>query len=100
MLEYVVLPGVNDSVDELKAVAHWTRGMRCVVNLVPFNPFPGADFRAPTPDETRAAASTLRMHGVMATIRWPRGRAVNAACGQLALNDRVARTEEMTVGQP
>ena len=86
MIEYVILPGVNDTDAELAGVAQWTEGLSCVVNLVPFNPFPDAPFRAPTEAETRSVSARLRALGVMTTIRWPRGRAVNAACGQLALN--------------
>ncbi len=86
MIEYIVLPGVNDTPRELDGVVEWTQGLECVVNLVPFNPFPQASFRAPTDGEVRAVATHLRDAGVMVTIRWPRGRGVNAACGQLALN--------------
>jgi len=90
MIEYVILPGTNDTDAELAGVAEWTQGLSCVVNLVPFNPFPGAPFRAPTPEETRSVSTRLRAMGVMTTVRWPRGRAVNAACGQLALNQETS----------
>jgi 23S rRNA (adenine2503-C2)-methyltransferase len=86
MVEYIVIPGVNDTSEELKGVAAWTRDIECIVNLVPFNPFPRTQFRAPSRQETIAVARALQALGVMATIRWPRGRGVNAACGQLALN--------------
>ncbi len=86
MLEYVVLPGVNDTEGEAAGVARWVRGLRCVVNLVPFNPFGGAEFRSPSDEEVHRFAAQLRDGGVPVTIRWPRGRGVNAACGQLALN--------------
>ena len=90
MIEYVILPGVNDTDAELAGVAQWADGLACVVNLVPFNPFPNAPFRAPTPAETHSVSTRLRALGVMTTVRWPRGRAVNAACGQLALNHATA----------
>jgi 23S rRNA (adenine2503-C2)-methyltransferase len=85
MIEYVVLPGVNDTPEELAALAEWTRGLRCIVNLIPFNPFAGAPFRAPTVPEVEAVAAHLKAHKVPHSVRWPKGRAVAGACGQLAL---------------
>lgn len=85
MIEYVVLPGVNDSPDEIAALAAWTRGIACLVNLIPFNPFPGAPFRAPTAAEVGRVAEALAGLKVPHSVRWPRGRTVAGACGQLAL---------------
>lgn len=87
MLEYVVLPGVNDGPEDLAGLVAFATGLRALVNLIPFNPFPGAGFRAPTASEVERVEATLRRAGLMATIRWPRGRGANGACGQLALND-------------
>jgi 23S rRNA (adenine2503-C2)-methyltransferase len=87
MIEYVVLPGVNDTDAELAALAEWTRGIDCLVNLIPFNPFRGAPFRAPTVDEVNRAAAALKILRVPHTVRWPRGRGVDGACGQLALRE-------------
>lgn len=85
MIEYVVLPGVNDSPAEIDALADWTRDLPCLVNLIPFNPFAGAPFRAPTADEVLRVGAQLRQRRVPHSIRWPRGRGVAGACGQLAL---------------
>ena len=85
MLEYVVLPGINDSDEELDGLQAWQQGMRAVVNLIPFNPFPGAPYRSPTPDEVQSIYERLQNRGVPATVRWPRGRDADGACGQLAL---------------
>lgn len=85
MLEYVVLPGVNDTDEELDGVAAFVDGLYAVVNLIPFNPFAGAEFRTPTSDEVWAVHQGLRDRGVPAWIRWPRGRGAHGACGQLAL---------------
>ncbi len=87
MLEYVVLPGTNDTDAELDALAAWTRGLRCLVNLIPFNPFPGARNRSPTRAEVERVAERLHALRVPASVRWPRGRGVAGACGQLALTD-------------
>lgn len=87
MLEYVVLPGVNDSDAEIDALIAWHQGLRAVVNLLHFNPFPGAPFRAPTWEEVTRVQRRLRAVGIPATVRMPRGRAAAGACGQLALRE-------------
>lgn len=92
MIEYVVLPGVNDTDAELTALAAWIDGIDGLVNLIPFNPFQGAPFRAPTVDEVNRAAAKLKTLGVPHTVRWPRGRGVDGACGQLALRTAQAPT--------
>lgn len=90
MMEYVVLPGINDSPAELNALAQWMSGIQGVVNLIPFNPFPGAPYRPPTDDEVNAAWRQLKSLGVPNTVRWPRGRAAQGACGQLMLQPHPA----------
>lgn len=90
MLEYVVLPGLNDTVEELEALAGWTRGLACIVNLIPFNPFAGARFRTPTDGEVQRAADRLGALRVPCSVRWSRGGRVAAACGQLALVESAA----------
>lgn len=85
MVEYVVLPGVNDTPEELDGVAAFMDGLVGVVNLIPFNPFAGAPYRSPTDDEVVGMADRLRDRGVPTTVRWPRGRGAHGACGQLAL---------------
>lgn len=91
MLEYVVLPGVNDSPEELAALAEWTSGLRALVNLIPFNPFGEVGFRAPTEAEVLRVFQDLDARGVPTRVRWPRGRAVDGACGQLALREGAER---------
>ncbi len=85
MLEYVLLPGVNDSLEELNALAEWTQGLYCILNLIPFNPFPNALFRTPSAEESKRALKILRDLKVPTTLRRSRGAEVSAACGQLAL---------------
>lgn len=85
MVEYVVLPGVNDGDDDLDGVAAFMHGLRGIVNLIPFNPFPGAPFRSPTEAEVVDVHRRLTARGVFCRVRWPRGREASGACGQLAL---------------
>jgi len=98
MLEYVVLPGVNDSDTELDALHAWRDGMRAVVNLIPFNPFPGSPYRSPTTAEVKSVYERLQNRRVPATVRWPRGRDADGACGQLAL--REAQSSNANTSQP
>ena len=85
MLEYVVLPGVNDSPEELDAVAEFCTGLRALVNLIPFNPFKNSPFRSPTEAEVLAVDQGLKQRGVPCSIRVTRGREKSGACGQLAI---------------
>ena len=85
MLEYVVLPGVNDTEAELDGVAAFYRGLRALVNLIPFNPFPHAHFRSPTPEEVERVDRELKRRGVPCSMRVIRGRERAGACGQLAI---------------
>lgn len=86
MLEYVVLPGINDSDEEVEGLARFVVGLPAVVNLIPFNPFPGASYRSPTDDEIRSLWTRLKARGIPNTVRWPRGRQAQGACGQLMLS--------------
>jgi 23S rRNA (adenine2503-C2)-methyltransferase len=90
MVEVVALPGVNDGPADLDGIADFMRGLRGVVNVIPFNPFPSAPFRSPTDAEVLAMHRALSARGVLAKIRWPRGRGVAGACGQLMLAEPVA----------
>ena len=89
--EYVMLDGVNDSVqhaDELNALLE---GKPAKVNLIPFNPFAGNDFARTPADAIMRFQNRLRQHGLVATTRKTRGEDIDAACGQLAgkVSDRV-----------
>lgn len=82
--EYVLLAGVNDQPAHAEQLTALLQGLRCKVNLIPFNEFPGADFRRPSAEEVnRFQAILLRRH-LTATVRESRGRDIGAACGQLA----------------
>ncbi|MFK7929973.1 MAG: 23S rRNA (adenine(2503)-C(2))-methyltransferase RlmN [Myxococcota bacterium] len=85
MVEVVVLPGVNDGPADLDGIADFMVGLRGVVNLIPFNPFPGSPFTPPQPDQVLTMQRRLQDRGVRCNVRWPRGREVSGACGQLML---------------
>jgi 23S rRNA (adenine2503-C2)-methyltransferase len=82
--EYVMLDGENDGDEDARRLVTLLHGLRSKVNLIPFNPFPGAPHaRSPRPRIERFR-DHLHAHGVSATIRESRGDDIHAACGQLA----------------
>lgn len=91
-LEYVLLRGVNDTPDDARRLSGFARSLTCKVNLIAYNPHPYASF-VPTPDpgieEFRRwmlpTSSTI-------TVRWSKGRDIQAACGQLSTLDREERS--------
>ncbi|NGX14808.1 23S rRNA (adenine(2503)-C(2))-methyltransferase RlmN [Wenzhouxiangella sp. XN24] len=89
--EYVMLDGVNDGEADMRRLAKLLANRPAKVNLIPFNPFPGTDYRrSPLPVIERCRDQLLRK-GVRTTIRRTRGDDIDAACGQLAgqVNDRM-----------
>jgi 23S rRNA (adenine2503-C2)-methyltransferase len=82
--EYVLLAGENDSDADARRLVGLLHGLRSKVNLIPFNPFPGAGFRPSPPERIERFQAILREHGLNATVRESRGQDIQAACGQLA----------------
>ncbi len=81
--EYVLLEGVNDSEDDAKRLVKLLRGIPCKINLIPFNPHEGSEFR-PSPDGAVTRFQDILLHGnITALIRKSKGRDILAACGQL-----------------
>ncbi len=81
--EYVMLKDVNDSVAEAHELVRLLQGLPAKVNLIPFNPWPGAPFETSTRAQTERFADVLNEAGYSSPIRRPRGRDIMAACGQL-----------------
>jgi 23S rRNA (adenine2503-C2)-methyltransferase len=82
--EYVMLDAVNDSPAQARAVARLLKGHPAKVNLIPFNPFPGARYRRSSAPAIQRFRDELLQRGVLATVRRTRGEDIDAACGQLA----------------
>ena len=82
--EYVMLAEVNDSLACARALIRLVHGLRCKVNLIPFNPFPDAPYQCSSMETIYAFRARLLQSGVMTTIRKTRGDEILAACGQLA----------------
>lgn len=82
--EYVLLGGVNDRPGDARALARLLQGVPAKVNLIPFNPFPGARFVRPEPAQVAEFQRQLQSRGLLTTTRKTRGDEIDAACGQLA----------------
>ncbi|CAN5780346.1 23S rRNA (adenine(2503)-C(2))-methyltransferase RlmN [soil metagenome] len=89
--EYALMTGVNSSDEHARELAQRLRGLLCHVNVIPYNPTPGAPYERPTPEGVERFVSVLTEAGIPATIRYSRGLDITAACGQLRA-DQLARS--------
>jgi 23S rRNA (adenine2503-C2)-methyltransferase len=81
--EYVMLRGVNDSPSDARELVRLLAGIPAKVNLIPFNPWPGAPYQCSTETAIKAFSDIVFAAGYSAPVRTPRGRDILAACGQL-----------------
>jgi 23S rRNA (adenine2503-C2)-methyltransferase len=81
--EYVMLSGINDSDKDAKQLAELVKDTHAKVNLIPWNPWPGAEFKTSSQHRISSFAKILNTNGVFAIVRSPRGQDISAACGQL-----------------
>ena len=89
--EYVMLRGVNDSLRDADDLVGLLRNRPAKVNLIPFNPFPGNEYRRSRTEDIHVFQERLRERGLVSTTRRTRGDDIDAACGQLAgkVRDRI-----------
>jgi 23S rRNA (adenine2503-C2)-methyltransferase len=83
MIEYVLIPGVNDARLHASELAAFLRPLRCIVNVIPYNPRPGSAWAAPDEAQVGQFLRWLREAGQHCTRRVTKGRRQMAACGQL-----------------
>jgi 23S rRNA (adenine2503-C2)-methyltransferase len=81
--EYVLIDGINDSVDDARRLVRILRGIRCKVNLIPLNPPEGSDLMRPSDERVLSFQDILAGNNMTALIRESRGQDILAACGQL-----------------
>ena len=99
--EYVMLDGVNDQPAHARELAKLLRDKPAKLNLIPFNPFPGTQYRRSPAAAIEKFRDELMQRGIIATIRKTRGDDIDAACGQLAgqVTDRtIVRLGSKTFG--
>ncbi len=85
-IEYVLFGDVNDTDADADRLVTLLHGLPTRVNLIPYNPFPGTGLKTPSPERVMAFHRRLVSSGVLTLVRWPRGREIAAACGQLVLS--------------
>jgi 23S rRNA (adenine2503-C2)-methyltransferase len=81
--EYVMLKGLNDSPADARALTRLIAGIPAKINLIPFNPWPGAPYECPDWPVIERFGEIVNRAGYASPIRLPRGRDIMAACGQL-----------------
>ena len=81
--EYVMLKGVNDSDADARALVKLLAGIPAKINLIPFNPWPGAPYECSDAARMQTFADIVNRAGYASPVRRPRGRDIMAACGQL-----------------
>lgn len=81
--EYVMLNGVNDTVEDAKGLIKLLKTVPCKLNLIPFNPFPNSPYRCSNKETLVKFKTMLNDAGIITTVRKTRGDDIDAACGQL-----------------
>jgi len=90
--EYVMLKGVNDSLDDARKLVQLLKGIPAKINLIPFNPWPGSKYECSDWDQIEKFSEYVFNAGYSSPVRTPRGRDILAACGQLK-----SETEKLSV---
>ena len=92
--EYVMLKGINDSPADARELARCLKGIPAKINLIPFNPWPGAPYACSPPAAVERFSDILADCGLTAPVRQPRGQDIMAACGQLkSASERLKKSE-------
>jgi 23S rRNA (adenine2503-C2)-methyltransferase len=92
--EYVLLAGVNDTIEDARRLVRLLGEIRAKVNLLPLNEAPGIPFQRPSDERVNAFARVLSERGLTVSVRKSRGRDIRAACGQL-----LVESERPSTGQ-
>lgn len=93
-IEYILISGVNDHRQHARELAELLRNVPCKINLIPFNPFDGSDYKRSSNSAISTFRKLLQDAGYTVTIRTTRGDEIGAACGQLVgqVDDRTRRS--------
>lgn len=87
--EYVLLAGINDHPDHAHELAHLLKGKQCTVNLIPYNPVQGLHLKRPDKNAIKEFRAVLFGCKIVNTCRYTKGDDIAAACGQLALQEKM-----------
>jgi 23S rRNA (adenine2503-C2)-methyltransferase len=97
--EYVLLEGVNDSLDDARRLARILGDIKAKVNLIPLNAAPGIPFERPSDARVDAFAQILADRHITVSVRKSRGRDIRAACGQLILEGQKRTAGQLLAAQ-
>ena len=96
--EYVMLKGVNDFIDDAKALVRLLKGIPAKINLIPFNPWPGSKYDCSDWEQIEKFSQVVFDSGYASPVRTPRGRDILAACGQLkSATEKLSARERMAL---
>ena len=96
--EYVMLKGVNDSIEDAKALIRLLKGIPAKINLIPFNPWPGTKYECSDWEQIEKFSQVVFDAGYASPVRTPRGRDILAACGQLkSATEKLSARERMAL---
>ena len=100
-IEYTLLAGVNDRVEQARELVELLRDYPCKINLIPFNDFPNSGYTRPSGNAVTRFWQVLTDAGFVVTVRTTRGDDIDAACGQLVgeVVDRTRRSERHRAGR-
>jgi 23S rRNA (adenine2503-C2)-methyltransferase len=98
--EYILIAGVNDGLDQTKPLADLAHRLNAKINLIPYNQVEDLPWQRPDESTQEAFLSALTRLGVAATLRREKGRAIDAACGQLRLKTERASAQRVAKGAP
>lgn len=95
--EYTLIDGVNDHPEHARKLVKLLRTVPSKLNLIPFNPFPGTQYRCSSQERITRFQEIVMQGGLIATVRKTRGEDIDAACGQLVgkVQDRTKRSERI-----
>jgi 23S rRNA (adenine2503-C2)-methyltransferase len=92
--EYVMLKGVNDSLDDARALVRLLKNIPAKINLIPFNPWPGTRYECSEWEDIERFAAVINKAGYASPVRTPRGRDILAECGQLKSDSQRLRASQ------
>ena len=96
--EYVMLKGVNDSLEDARDLVQLLKGVPAKINLIPFNPWPGSQYECSDWEHIKVFADFVNHAGYASPIRTPRGADILAACGQLkSESERMRKPERLAL---
>ena len=96
-LEYVLMRGTNDSPADARRLASFMKKLNCKLNVIPYNPIVGEPFKRPTVHQLEKFISNVTGGRTMVTVRWSQGKDINAACGQLYVENVEKTVRNQTV---